>query len=49
MRTRDKILLGLGLFIAGFIVAVIVTLVTKEPGKEVAELFERASSKDFDE
>ena len=36
-------------FIAGFIVAVIVTLVTKEPGKEVAELFERASSKDFDE
>ncbi len=36
-------------FIAGFIAAVIVTLVTKAPGKDVTELFERASAKDFDE
>lgn len=35
-------------FIVGLVVAVVVTLLTKEPSKEVTDIFDKATSADFD-
>lgn len=36
-------------FVAGGLAAIIVTLMTKEPSKEVTDIFDKASSKEYDE